>query len=574
VSESNSHKLSGEALNDASGWHEGVEGSALETDGSLTHASSPEEDDVSTASVLDEPLPFLHPVAESAPRSDNKRAIRLPSSVEPAAVVRALLYNSTAAGAPLAAHLWLADPSSETLRLVHAEGSARPDSTPVPLDGTVLGKALRRGVAQIEPVQRLRTASADAVVWRYALPLSAGELRGVAAVDFEGPRRPNLERFTPIAGAMRGTLSGALALHVARVEAASARALGDSTRDLAKVLDPDDVVSTALERAIAISGAQTGSVMLLDETGCMRIITSRGLPAEVVEQACVAEGEGIAGWVLASGQSLIVEDLNDRGRRSRRHGVRSAVSVPVGDSDGVLGVLNVGSTSFQAKLSRSNLEALESIGRSTAAALRNARAVALAHDLYFDTLKALAVAMEAKDPYAYGATARVTELAVALARAAGMSAKELDALRVAALLHDIGMSAAGDVVTMTSRQLSTVEWGMLKVHPVIAAEILSQAPSLSDAVPIVFHHHEHYDGGGYVSGIAGDKIPLGARVLAVADAFVALTSDRPYRSARSVEDALQAVLEESGSQFDPQVVQSLIELKSKESSIGSNGNGS
>lgn len=490
--------------------------------------------------------------------------------MEPAAVVRALLYNSTSAGTPLAAHLWLADPSSETLRLVHAEGSARPDSTPVPMDGTVLGSALRRGVAQIEPVHRLKSANGDAVVWRYALPVNAGELRGVAAVDFEGPRRPNLERFTPIAGAMRGTLSGAIALHIARVEAASARALSDTTRDLAKVLDPADVVATALERAIAISGAQTGSVMLLDETGCMRIIAARGLPDEVVEQACVAEGEGIAGWVLASGQSLIVEDLNDQTRRSRRHGVRSAVSVPIGDSDGMLGVINVGSRTFQAKSSRSNLEALESLGRSTAASLRNARAVALAHDLYFDTLQALAVAMEAKDPYAYGATARVADLAVALGRDVGMTAAEIDALRVAALLHDIGMSAAGDVVAMTSRQLSTVEWGMLKVHPVIAAEILSQAPSLSDAVPIVYHHHEHYDGGGYVSGIAGEKIPLGSRVLAVADAFVALTSDRPYRTARSPEEALRAIHEESGSQFDPRVVEALVNMLSDDSSASAN----
>jgi HD-GYP domain-containing protein (c-di-GMP phosphodiesterase class II) len=508
---------------------------------------------------------------EPAPEVEGKRAIRLPSSVEPSAVVRALLYNSTSAGTALAAHLWLADPSSDTLRLVHAEGTARPDSTPVPIDGTVLGSALRRGVAQIGPVHRLKSASGDAVVWRYALPVNAGELRGVAAVDFEGPRRPNLERFTPIAGAMRGTLSGAIALHIARVEAASARALSDTTRDLAKVLDPDDVVATALSRAIAIAGAQTGSVMLLDETGCMRIIASQGLPTEVVEQACVAEGEGIAGWVLTSGQSLIVEDLNDQSRRSRRHGVRSAVSVPIGDSDGMLGVINVGSRTFQAKSSRSNLEALESLGRSTAASLRNARAVALAHDLYFDTLQALATAMEAKDPYAHGATARVTELAVRLGRVVGMSPGELDALRVASLLHDIGMSAAGDVVAMTSRQLSTVEWGMLKVHPVIAAEILSQAPSLKDAVPIVYHHHEHFDGGGYVSGIAGENIPLGSRVLAVADAFVALTSDRPYRSARSSAEALGAIVEESGSQFDPQVVEALVGLLSEDAPTESKG---
>jgi response regulator RpfG family c-di-GMP phosphodiesterase len=518
-----------------------------------------------TASNPVDPIPFLHSVPQIGSEADEKRAIRLPSSVEPAGVVRALLYNAAAAGTPMAAHLWLADPSSNTLRLVHAEGPARPDSTPVSIDGTVLGSALKRSIAQIEPVHRLRTPTADAVVWRYALPLTAGDAKGVAAVDFQGPKRPDLERFTPIAGAMRGTLSGALALQVARAEAASARALSDTSRDFARMLDPDDVVTTTLERAMALAGAQTGSVMLLDEHGLMRIVASRGLPLDVVSEAAVCEGEGIAGWVLASRQPLIVEDLNDRGHRSRRHGVRSAVSVPIGDEEGVLGVLNVGNRTFQARFSQSNLAALESLGRSTAVALRNARAIALAHDLYFDTLKALAIAMEAKDPYARGTTDRITDLTLTLGQAMAMSSEELDALRVASLLHDIGMSAAGDVMSVTSRQLSTVEWGMLKMHPVIAAEILAQAPALRDAIPIVAHHHEHFDGGGYTGGLAGDTIPMGARVLAVADAFVAMTSERPYRRAKTPAEAIEILLAESGSQFDPVVVQALVELHSIDS---------
>ncbi len=513
-----------------------------------------------TASNPSEPVPFLRPVPPESEELAAKRAIRLPSSVEPAAVVRALLYNASASGTPIAAHLWLADPSSGTLRLIHAEGSARPDSTPVPIQGTVLGAALDRSVAQIEPVHRLRTSTSESVVWRYALPLSAGESAGVAAVDFEGPKRPDLERFTPVAGAMRGTLAGALALHIARNEAASARVLSEISRDLSRVLDRGDVVTASLERAMTLASGQTGSIMLVEDDGLMRIAASRGLPANVVTEARVAEGEGIAGWVLASRQSLIVEDLDDRGPHSRRHGVRSAVSVPVADDDGILGVINVGSRTFHARFSQSNLLALESLGRSTAAALRNARAVELAHDVYYDTLKALAMAMEAKDPYARDTTGRVTDLAMELGAAVDMPRDELDALRVAALLHDIGMSAAGDMVSASSRRLSTVEWGMLKMHPVIAAEILEQAPALHDAIPIVYHHHEHYDGGGYVSGLAGDLIPLGARVLAVADAYVAITSPRPYRSAKTPAEAVKDLLGESGSQFDPAVVQALAAL--------------
>lgn len=461
----------------------------------------------------------------------------------------------------MAAHLWLADSGSGTLRLIHAEGPARPDSTPVPIEGTVLGSAVTRHAAQLEPVQRVHTAQGESIVWRYALPLTAGDARGVAAVDFRGPSRPEVERLTPVAGAMRGALAGAIALQVARTETAAARALADTSRDLARMLDPDEVVTTTLERAMALAAAQTGSIMLLNPiTGRMQIVASRGLPPDVVQTADVSEGEGIAGWVLASKQSLVVEDLEGRGPRSRRHGVRSAVCVPIADEDGVLGVLNVGSRTFHARFSRSHLLALESLGRTTAVALRNARASGVAHDLYFDTLKALAIAMEAKDPYALGATGKVLDCAVTLGEAMGLQGQELDSLRVAATLHDIGMSAAGDVAAVSNRQLSTVEWGMLKVHPVIAAEILSQAPALRDAVPIVYHHHEHYDGGGYLGGLAGEQIPLGARILAVADAFVAMTSPRPYRSAKSQEQAIAELAERSGSQFDPLVVSTFSEL--------------
>jgi HD-GYP domain-containing protein (c-di-GMP phosphodiesterase class II) len=470
------------------------------------------------------------------------------------------LANAAFAGAALAAHLWLVDSASDTLRLVHAEGAPRPDPTPVAIQGTLLGTALTRSTAQIEQVYSSNATLGGAAVWRYVLPLTVGESRGVAAVDFRGPDRPDLEQLTPVAGAMRGTLAGALALHIARNEAAAARTLADTSHDLARTLDPDVVVSTMLERAMALAGAQTGSVMLRDATGEMRIVASRGLPAGVTTVARVAEGEGIAGWVLATGQPLVIEDLGDRGPRSRRHGVRSAVSVPIADDDGALGVLNVGSRSFHAHASRSHLLALESLGRAAATALRNANALTSARDQYFDTLKVLAIAMEANNPYAHGATDSVLDTAVMLGKAMALTDEELDALRIASILHDIGMSATGDVAGITDRQLSTVEWGMVKMHPVIAADILAHAPALREAIPVVRHHHEHYDGGGYVSGLAGEHIPLGARILAIADAYVAMTSPRPYRRARTHTEAMAELVAKSGSQFDPYVVSALAEM--------------
>jgi HD-GYP domain-containing protein (c-di-GMP phosphodiesterase class II) len=141
-----------------------------------------------------------------------------------------------------------------------------------------------------------------------------------------------------------------------------------------------------------------------------------------------------------------------------------------------------------------------------------------------------------------------------------LDARQHQALRIAALLHDIGMSAVGEAVAVVDRPLSTVEWGMLKMHPVIAADVLAQAPSLHDAIPIVYHHHEHFNGDGYVVGIAGEKIPIGARILAAADAFVAMTSSRPYRPAMSPHAAMEEMHRRSGTQFDPVVVAALDRL--------------
>ena len=488
-------------------------------------------------------------------------AHRRPMGVEPADVLRALADSACAADAVLSTHLWLEDPATATLRLVAAHGDVKPSSVPVALAGTLMGGASAQGTARLRRETVARTGRAEEMVWRYVVPLDTGVARGVAVVDLADGDKPDTAALNSVAGSLRGALSGALALHVARSETATAHALVEAGQELYRLLDPDAVVEAALRWAMQLAQAQTGSVMLIDETsGALRITASSGLPAGVAEQISVSEGDGIAGWVLASKQPLIVEDLHDRGPRSRRHGVRSAISVLVADDDGALGVLNVGSRTFHAHFSQSHLDALSSIGRMTAVALRNAQALHSSQELYFDTLKALALALETKDPYARGGTARVVGYACDLAAYLGLSSHEAEALRIAALLHDIGMAAAGEMISVADRPLSTVEWGMLKMHPSIAREILTQTPALREAIPIVYHHHEHFDGSGYAAGLSGERIPLGARILAVADSFVAMTSDRPHRRAMSLADAIAELRAHSGSQFDPNVVRAMIAL--------------
>ncbi|PKQ19246.1 MAG: hypothetical protein CVT66_11115 [Actinobacteria bacterium HGW-Actinobacteria-6] len=504
--------------------------------------------------------PPATPLVEESPPGA-PAPVRMPATLDADAVLHAMSDAVAPVAQAVAAHMWLEDPSSATLRLVAAVGPMSPAPQPLALDDEILGKSVREGAAALAPLARVQTGGVERVIWRFALPLTPGTARGVAAVDISVTADPNGMELARLTTPLRGALAGSLALHIARIETEMAAALVEVARDLSRRLDPEQVLQTALDTAMRMSDAATGSIMLTDPaTGRLGIVKAEGLPADVVRDTSLGDGEGIAGWVLSTGQPLLIEDLPARPKSGRRHGIRSAVSVPIADSDGTLGIINVGSRSFPARFTESHMHALETLGKQTAVALRNANAVSSSRELYFDTLKALALAMETKDPYSKGGTERILSYATDIGAVLGLPEEQQEALRVAALLHDIGMAATGEPVGSIDRPLSTVEHGLLKLHPQIAAEILQELPALREVVPIVYHHHEWFDGHGYGGGLAGESIPLGARILAVADAYVAMTSPRPYRGAMSTTQALAELLDKAGAQFDPSVVSVLKDL--------------
>jgi putative nucleotidyltransferase with HDIG domain len=175
-------------------------------------------------------------------------------------------------------------------------------------------------------------------------------------------------------------------------------------------------------------------------------------------------------------------------------------------------------------------------------------------------LSMLTRAIEARDPYTRGHSSRVTDLAEAVARRLGWSEERISSLRVGGPLHDIGKLAVSDEVLCKEGRLDDDELAQIREHPKIGAKLLLRVTAFREAIPYVLYHHERWDGTGYPSGKSGEEIPVEARVLAIADAFDAMTSDRPYRSALSREEALAEVERCAGTQFDPKIARVFLEV--------------
>ncbi|HUX16280.1 MAG TPA: HD-GYP domain-containing protein, partial [Phycisphaerae bacterium] len=181
-----------------------------------------------------------------------------------------------------------------------------------------------------------------------------------------------------------------------------------------------------------------------------------------------------------------------------------------------------------------------------------------AKEMVVQSLWGLVHALEARDSYMKAHSANVTRYAVAIAETLELDPDETGVIRRAAMVHDIGKIAVPDSILRKRGVLDDHERRIMQGHVLAGVKIIDQMHFLERETPIVRHHHEHWTGGGYPDGISGEAIPLGARILAVADAFDAITSNRVYRNARSVSDALRILVEESGRQFAPDVVDAMV----------------
>jgi putative nucleotidyltransferase with HDIG domain len=190
----------------------------------------------------------------------------------------------------------------------------------------------------------------------------------------------------------------------------------------------------------------------------------------------------------------------------------------------------------------------------------NKRLIAELRELNLGTIHALAKAVDAKSPWTAGHAERVTSLAVELGRILGVSPQELEDLKIGGLLHDIGKIGVYEALLDKPGKLTEEEFAQVREHPAKGAEILKPIKAYAAIVPMVEQHHECFDGSGYPHGLAGDQIARTARIMAVADVFDALFSDRPYRKGWDIKEVMQHICLKAGSSFDPEVVAALTTL--------------
>lgn len=169
-------------------------------------------------------------------------------------------------------------------------------------------------------------------------------------------------------------------------------------------------------------------------------------------------------------------------------------------------------------------------------------------------------AIEAKDAYTAGHSDRVADMSMILAERLGVSDREQFAVHMAAHLHDIGKIGIADGILLKTGKLTEAEFEVMKGHSAIGYKILKNNPELKDIAKMILHHHERYDGRGYPQGLSGDAIPLGARIIAVCDAFDAMVTKRTYKEQMTIEEAYDEIIREKGKQFDPRIADEFIAI--------------
>lgn len=334
---------------------------------------------------------------------------------------------------------------------------------------------------------------------------------------------------------------------------------------LNSTLEQKEVRKRAIEAATRLTESEVGSLLLLDEEkNELFFEVALGEKGEKVKEIRLKMGEGIAGWVAKTGESVIIDDVQNDTRffkgadKKSSFVTRNMICVPVKSEGKVIGVLQAINKLKGGKFTKDDLEGFISLADQVAIAIEKSRLYQELRDTFFCAAEALADAIEKRDPYTGGHTKRVLQYSVAIGKYLDLKESELERLRLAAVLHDIGKIGIEDSILRKKGKLSPDEYEMVKKHPIWGAEIMGHIKQLKDIIPGMRYHHERMDGNGYPDHLHDNEIPIIAKIISVADTFDAITTERPYQESLSVNIAFKELRGSAGTQFDSRVVEAFL----------------
>jgi putative nucleotidyltransferase with HDIG domain len=345
--------------------------------------------------------------------------------------------------------------------------------------------------------------------------------------------------------------------------------LYDIANEISASLNLEETLNTITNKVAEVLRLEVCSILLFDEKNqYLTIVASKGLNPDIIQETRVKKGSRISGWVLEHEEALFVPDIESderfRARNNERYYTRSFISVPLIVKDTAIGVININNKHTKEPLTNDDFRLIKGIAKEAAIVIANARLFSDLKKTYMDTVISLTSAIDAKDHYTHWHSQQVMNFATAIAHEMGLSELEIDNIKQACLLHDIGKIAVQDNVLTKPGNLLPAEWEEMKSHVNKSVDILRPLGFLKEVLRLIEQHHERYDGKGYPNQLKEDQILLGARIMTVADSFSAMVSKRPYRDALPREIALEELLKNKGTQFDPQVVDVFIKILEKD----------
>ncbi len=334
-------------------------------------------------------------------------------------------------------------------------------------------------------------------------------------------------------------------------------------------LEIEEIRKRTIEASIKITNSEAGSLLLYDKnTKELYFDVAIGEKADKIKTIRLKLGQGIAGWVALNKEVLIINDVQNDPRFFKKADeqsgfiTKSMICLPVVSKDKLIGVLQA-INKINGSFNDYDTELLKALANQVAVAIENAKLYNELKETFYEIVFALADTIEKRDPYTGGHTKRVMDYSIAIGKEMGLDKGEMERLKLTAILHDIGKIGIRDIVLLKEGKLTDEEYAIIKAHTIYGAEILQHVKKLDVILPGVKYHHEKFDGTGYPEKLKGKEIPLIARIIAVADTFDAMTTDRPYRKGLSFETALSELKSEAGKQFDPIVVASFIKVFEK-----------